>query len=181
MPVSRRKSEASARTQTSIVFRKPTDEDAPGVWGLVRDCPPLDCNSRYCNLLQCTDFADTCILAAHAADGERPLGWVSGYRPPNDRSTLFIWQVAVHPDARGISLGKRMILALLRRRECQGVRSLKTTVTADNKASRGMFRSLAKMLRAPISERRHFDKQRHFDGRQDTEHLITIRDVAIGD
>ena len=138
---------------------------------LISACPPLDRNSRYCNLLQCTDFADTCVLAER--DG-KPLGWASAYKPPGEAETLFVWQVAVHPDARGHSLGKRMILEILRRPVCDGVEQIKTTVTRDNEASRRMFHSLAKTLDARADERLLFERRRHFADRHQSEHLITI-------
>lgn len=159
-------------------LRTPTPDDGPTVSELVSACPPLDENSRYCNLLQCTDFADTCVLAEQC---EKPVGWVSGYRPPREPSTLFIWQVAVHPDARGLGLGKKMILNILGRRICRGIDQLKTTVTPDNRASRGMFRSLAETLDGALHEEVHFERDRHFDSRQSTEHLITIADIAAAD
>lgn len=152
-------------------LRKPTGKDGPAVSALIEACPPLDCNSRYCNLLQCTDFADTCVLA-EARD--KALGWVSAYKPPREPSTLFVWQVAVHPDARGHSLGKLMILEILRRPACEAIEQLKTTVTPDNDASRGMFHSLAQTLGAEVDERLHFEKKRHFGKRHENEHLITI-------
>jgi len=154
-----------------VGLRKPTSEDGPAVSALVGACPPLDENSRYCNLLQCTDFADTCVLAEA---NNQPVGWVSGYKPPREPATLFIWQVAVHPSARGLSLGKRMILDILRRRTCTTVEKLKTTVTPENEASRGMFQSIAQALDASMQEQIRFERRRHFQHCQDSEHLITI-------
>ncbi|MGH8223754.1 MAG: diaminobutyrate acetyltransferase [Woeseiaceae bacterium] len=159
----------------TLVFRRPKAADGPAVSGLIGDCPPLDENSRYCNLLQCSDFADTCVLVEDATgDGRRPLGWVSAYRRPREPQTLFVWQVAVHPDARGAALGRRMILSLLARQACSGVTAVKTTVTPDNHASRALFCKLAADLGAPMEERLHFDRQRHFEDRHESERLITI-------
>lgn len=159
-------------------LRKPNGADGPAVSGLIETCPPLDRNSRYCNLLQCTDFADTCVLA-EAKD--KAFGWVSAYKPPKEPSTLFVWQVAVHPDARGHSLGKLMILEILRRPVCDRVERLKTTVTPDNEASRGMFHSLAKALDAAFDEHVRFEKDRHFGNRHKSEHLISIGRFTTAD
>lgn len=161
------------------VFRRPGADDAPAVYALISACPPLDKNSRYCNLLQCTDFADTCVLAEllpvdPSPDRARPVGWVSAYRRPAEPQTLFIWQVAVHPDARGAALGQRMILSVLARDACTGVRCVKTTVTPGNHASRSLFCKLAADLGAPMEEELHFDRDRHFLGKHDSERLITI-------
>lgn len=164
---------AAARAGASqILFREPRDLDGPAVSDLISACPPLDRNSRYCNLLQCTDFADTCIVAERAGE---LVGWISGYRLPKDPSTLFVWQVAVHADARGEALGKRMLLSLRERLAGSGVEAMRTTVTKDNHASRAMFRSVASSLGADLSERPHFDADRHFDGAHEGEQLIEIR------
>lgn len=125
----------------------------------------------YCNLLQCTHFADTCIVAEQ---GGHFVGWVSGYRPPDDPSTLFVWQVAVHEKARGTGLARKMLLALLERPATNIVHYIKTTVTADNDASRALFRSIARQRRAPLEEETGFEREKHFCGRHDSERLIVI-------
>ena len=53
-----RQREESAREPT---FRMPNAADGPAVSQLIASSPPLDTNSAYCNLLQCTDFAETCV------------------------------------------------------------------------------------------------------------------------
>src|SRR5690606_21532662 len=76
-----RQSEPDPRSAASeIVFRRPSELDGPQVTALIADCPPLDVNSAYCNLLQCSHFADTCVVAERAG---QIVGWISGYRPPS--------------------------------------------------------------------------------------------------
>lgn len=147
-------------------LRVPRDTDGAAVHALIADCPPLDANSLYCNLLQCTHFADTTALAE--CDGE-VVGFVSGYRPPGDPESLFIWQVAVSRRARGQGLGKRLMLEILRRPGNRDVRFLRTTVTPGNEASWRMFESLARDLGASGERRRLFDAERHFGGSHDSE------------
>lgn len=163
--------DSSQRRVEQPQFRLPTAEDGARVWELVAACPPLDQNSLYCNLLQCTDFADTCVLAE--LNGEA-VGWISGYRPPNDRETFFIWQVAVHEKARGTGLARSMVGELLARASARGVANVKTTITPDNEASWGLFRSIARHLSAPFVSEAWFEQDKHFGGRHDTEHLVTI-------
>lgn len=153
------------------VLRKPGAMDGSRVWDLVAACPPLDRNSIYCNLLQCTDFSDTCILAER---GDDVVGWISGYRPPDDSSTLFIWQVAVHDEARGTGLARRMLMTMIDRPDCADVQYIKATVAADNDASRALFRSVARHSNAPIRETAGFERHCHFRGRHDSERLIVI-------
>ena len=78
-------------------LRPPAREDGAAVFGLIQRCPPLDANSMYCNLLQCSHFADTSVAAL--ADGVL-VGFISGYLVPGRPDSLFIWQVAVGPDTR---------------------------------------------------------------------------------
>src|SRR3546814_7917944 len=97
----------------------PKAEDGAAISKLIAACPPLDRNSAYCNLLQCSHFADTCIVAER--DGYI-AGWISGYRPPSEPDRFFIWQVAVSETARGAGLAGRMIDMLLARPSAAGAR-----------------------------------------------------------
>ena len=111
-------------------------------------CPPLDPNSAYCNLLQCTDFADSCIVAEC---DDAVVGWVSGYRPPIAPEYFFVWQVAVSSAARSQRLAGRMIEALLSRPQQAGITHLTTTITDDNAASWALFEGLARRWNAPVA------------------------------
>ena len=161
---------ASAGTKP-FTLRGPGAKDGHAVHELISACPPLDLNSRYCYLLQCTDFARTCILAER---DDRVVAWVSGYRRPADASVLFIWQVAVHPEARGHSLAKTLLTALLARPDCRSVATIQTSVTADNLASLRVFESLAASLDARFVKHKWLEREAHFQGHHDTEYLLTI-------
>ncbi|MBK8199315.1 MAG: diaminobutyrate acetyltransferase [Acidobacteria bacterium] len=159
-----------ARAQ-EVVIKAPTADDAADVHALIAACPPLDTNSRYANLIQCTHFADTCAVAR--LDG-KVAGWVSGHHPPGRGDTYFLWQVAVSPAARGSGLPLRMIRQILSRAGQSRVRFIETSITSANEASWALFRSVADKLAAPIADRPWFEKSRHFAGQHDTEHLVTI-------
>jgi L-2,4-diaminobutyric acid acetyltransferase len=154
-----------------VLLRTPRDTDGAAVHALIRICPPLDQNSLYCNLLQCLHFADTCAVAERDA---RIVGFVSGYLPPGRPDTLFIWQVAVHPEARGTGLGKRMLEAILARDACRDVVFLETTVTPDNGPSTAMFAGFAKQRRAELARSELFTRGRHFQGSHESEWLLRI-------
>ena len=126
-----------------LEMRRPETEDGGEVNALISRCEPLDENSMYCNLLQCSHFADTCVVAE--LDGEI-VGFVSGYIVPDQPEHFFVWQVAVAEEARGLSLAKRMILDILSRESCEGVTELHTTITPDNAPSQGVFSSVARHL-----------------------------------
>ena len=152
-------------------LRQPAALDGPAVHALVSRCPPLDVNSLYCNLLQCSMFSTTCIVAER--NGEI-VGFISGFIAPGSSNTLFIWQVAVAPEARGSGLGKAMLMALLQRPACQRVSQLQTTVTPSNQASWALFESLAKALNATLCSQELFTRETHFNSQHETEMLVTI-------
>ncbi len=162
---------ASIQPATSVTFRAPTKADGSDVWKLVAACPPLDQNSMYMNVVQCDHFAKTCIIAER--DGQM-LGWISGHIPPDDPQTLFVWQVAVHSDARGLGLGKKMLRELLSRPSTRAVRQMETTITRSNEASWGLFRSFARDMGGELTDAPHYERDAHLDGKHATEHLVTI-------
>lgn len=138
---------------------------------LIAACAPLDPNSLYCNLLQCTHFAATSIKAER--DGALD-GWISGYRLPGEPSTLFVWQVAVHERARGHGLGVAMLEALVGRSTLVDATRLETTVTPSNDASRRMFAKFARNRGATLDVCPWFDREKHFGGSHESEELISI-------
>ena len=160
--------------QDDLVVRPPTVEDGAAVWEFIRSCGPLDDNSMYCNLLQCSHFAGTCALAVRDTEDASPLGWISAYIPPQEPRTLFVWQVAVCPSTRGSGLGTRLVQDVLARDACAPVRRLRATITADNRASWGLFGSIAEGLGAELRQDPWLQRDDHFDGHHDTEHLVTI-------
>lgn len=155
----------------SIELRTPTADLGAAVAQLIRECPPLDPNSTYCNLLQCSHFAETSVAAMR--QGEL-IGFISGYRIPEQPDTLFIWQVAVSEKARGKALATRMLEHILTRPNSQDITHLETSITPDNQASWALFKGLAKRLDTPITSSVLFDKERHFSGAHDSELLVRI-------
>ena len=131
-----------------IRLLRPLAEDGIKVHDLIKRCPPLDTNSSYCNLLQCTHWSSTSVIAKQ--DNE-VCGFVSGYQIPERTKTLFIWQVAVGEEVRGKGLAGNMILHLLER--CKDVSFIETTITRDNDSSWNLFRSIAKRLASNLEER----------------------------
>jgi L-2,4-diaminobutyric acid acetyltransferase len=97
------------------------------------------------------------------------VGWLSGYRPPSEPDSFFVWQVAVAPAARGARLADRMIKAVLARPAAHGVTHLITTVTADNRPSWALFEGLARTWGTPLTKQALFERETHFAGTNDTE------------
>ena len=153
-----------------ICLIKPTKSDGSQVHYLINACKPLDVNSLYCNILQCHHFSDTAILAE--LNG-KVVGFVSGYRLPEQPETLFVWQVAVASEARGSGLATRMITSLIQRHQ-DSVRFLHTSITEGNAASWNTFRRIAKQFDAPLNSDVLFERDQHLDGKHDTEFLVQI-------
>lgn len=154
-----------------LELRMPVDTDGMAVHQLIAQCPPLDTNSAYCNLLQCAHFGMTSVVAER---GEELVGFISGYRIPSRPQTLFIWQVAVSASGRGQGLAGRMLDHILDRRGNTDISHMETTVTEDNEASWALFESLAKKRNATLKRTVMFDRERHFHGSHATEMLATI-------
>lgn len=159
------------KSQSPVILRVPVAEDGIALHRLVAQCPPLDPNSIYCNLLHCSHFANTSVAAE--SDGEL-VGFVSGYRVPERDDTLFIWQVAVAEQARGQKLASKMLSHLLERKICQQIAYVETTITADNRASWALFERLAREQNAELNHSIVFDRDQHFAGEHDSESLLRL-------
>ncbi|MGR2770185.1 MULTISPECIES: diaminobutyrate acetyltransferase [Photobacterium] len=161
----------TANKQDALTFRKPSKEDGLEVHELIASCPPLDTNSSYCNFLQAEHFRDTCVVVEK---NENIVAFTSAYQPPNRRDTLFIWQVAVSPKARGCGVGFRMLEALLDRPENAGIRYIETTITDDNRGSWALFHKFNQHHGRHGDVTTFLDKHAHFDGHHDSEYLFRI-------
>ena len=146
-------------------------EDGFAVHQLVQQCPPLDTNSVYCNLLQTSHFAETSVAAY--LNGEL-VAFTSGYRLQDRDDTLFIWQVAVSEKARGLGVATRMIEHILGREGCRNVSFVETTITESNQASWALFERLASKLGTKLDRSVMFDSKQHFNGEHHTELLARI-------
>ncbi|WP_156760648.1 diaminobutyrate acetyltransferase [Microbacterium karelineae] len=173
---SERTPDATAVARTTV--RAPRMEDGAGMWRVARDSGTLDLNSSYAYALFARDFSATSRVAV--AGGE-VVGFVLGYRRPDDLSRLFIWQVAVDAAQRGRGVSGRMLDDLVGalRAADPSVGWLETTITDDNLASRGLFRSFAARWRATERIDPLFDAA-HFPDAHDAEplHLIGPLDTA---
>lgn len=160
-----------APASSNSLLREPRITDGAALHRLVRACPPLDLNSPYAYLLLCAHHAGSCVVAEQEAE---PVGFISAYRPPAQPDTVFVWQVAVAPRARGQGLALGMLEHLLARPALAGCRWLETTVTPSNAASRRVFETLATRLNARCAERTFFSKEDFQDPHHEPEMLIRI-------
>lgn len=163
------------KPESTLNIRMPLADDGARIWHLIDGSGALDANSLYCNLLQCSHFAATCALAER--DG-KVAGWLSGYVPPAQPDTLFVWQVCVAAAARGLGLGKRLVTSVLERHHCADVRHVECTITRTNAASWALFQKVARELDAELTSTPHFLRDRHLDGRHDSEFRVAIGPFA---
>lgn len=128
------------------------------MWRLAERSGGLDLNTPYAYVLWCRDFARTSSVVE--LDGE-VAGYVTGYRRPDAPDTLFVWQITVATEARGLGLAGRLLDGLVERLSEEGLGWLEATVTPDNEASRRTFAALATrhgadITTAPLFESRQF-------------------------
>jgi len=163
---------SASETDQDVTLRVPTADDGPALFDLIAACPPLDQNSRYCNLLQVSHFAETAVVADL---GGEVVGSITGYLKPGDPETLFIWQVAVHEKARGRRLATRMMDEIVDRGGlCRDVRFMETTIEPDNTASWRAFEKFAEARNASTEQSLLFSGDRHFAGTHGDEMLLRI-------
>jgi L-2,4-diaminobutyric acid acetyltransferase len=120
-------------------FQKPSRYDGADIWNLVNKAGTLDVNSSYAYFVMADHFTDTCLVAK---SGDQIKGFVTGYRLPNNQQTLFVWQIGVDADCRGMGVAKQLLVGLTQKnKDCQAVY---TTISPGNKASEALFRSFAR-------------------------------------
>jgi L-2,4-diaminobutyric acid acetyltransferase len=156
-------------------LRRPRLTDGVAVHRLILRCSPVDEESRYCNLLRCTHFADTCVVAER--DGEI-VGFVSAYVEPSQPDTLFVWRVVVAPEHRGQGLTAAMLGALLARETCRDITHLETSITPKNQTSWRSFHSAARQWGAKVFAQPWLDRERDFEGERESEFLLRIGPIA---
>lgn len=152
-----------------VRFQRPTLDDGAAMWRIARDSKTLDLNTSYAYLLWARDFAANSVVAT--VDGA-PAGFVTGYRRPDEPSTLMVWQVAVDERHRGHGLARRMLDELADRGQ-GAITHLETTITEDNTASVALFTSFANGREAHLERTPLFEAPLFPDG-HDTEFLFRI-------
>ena len=154
-----------------VVVEKPTAADAAAMWRIARDSRSLDLNSSYAYLLWCTHFRST---SAVAKLGDEPIGFVTGYVPPEYPDTIMIWQIAVADQYRGRGVALAMLNAVI---DHGGYRWLKTTIGPANQASTALFTALADQRLTIISRTSMFTTA-DFPDSHEREDLYTVGPLA---
>jgi L-2,4-diaminobutyric acid acetyltransferase len=144
-----------------LTIGHPEVADGVACWRLAEATGVLDVNSRYAYLLWFRDFAATSVVARR--EGE-VLGFVTGFRRPEEPSTLVVWQVGVDAATRGQGVAAAMLDALFDR--VPGVDHLEATVTPDNTGSLALFSSFAERRAASVRRSELFGEDLLGDGHE---------------
>lgn len=153
-------------------LRRPTTADGASLWQLVRDSGVLDLNSSYAYLLLTTHFAQTSVVAER---GEAVVGFATAYRRPDQNECLFVWQVAVAPEARRCGLAAAMLDWLVDQPEAEDIRFVQATVAPSNIPSRTLFGRFAERHATIVRESQGFGQQDFPSCQQhEDEPLLTI-------
>jgi L-2,4-diaminobutyric acid acetyltransferase len=155
------------RVSSEPSFRRPDRSDGAAMAKLAADAGGLDVNTTYAYVLWCRDFSGSSVVAEQ--DGAL-VGYITGYRRPDESDTLFVWQVAVDPGHRGRGLARRMLDSLVAS-VCP--RHVEATVTPDNRASHALFASFADAHDAPTHREALFDAA-HLGDDHEPEELVRI-------
>jgi L-2,4-diaminobutyric acid acetyltransferase len=133
----------TTRPRGTVLYRRPLPDDASAVWRLVKESGKLDPNSAYCYMLLFNYFAGTCLVAERE---ERIIGFVTAFAPPEpvERESLFVWQIAVAPEARGQGVATALLRQLLALPACRSAARLEATVSPGNGPSRRLFEAFAR-------------------------------------
>lgn len=150
---------------SSFLLRKPDKNDSKEIFQLIKSVGTLDLNSQYLYLLQTTHFQNTCSVAIY---NEKIVGFVSGYIIPDDKETLFIWQVAISNEVRGQNLAMKIILDIFNKNNTSNnVKYILSTVSPSNKASQRVFEKIANKLNTKIENKTLFSIDDFFDAHEE--------------
>ncbi|HLU55607.1 MAG TPA: diaminobutyrate acetyltransferase [Pseudonocardia sp.] len=142
-----------------ITITRPQVSDGVACWRLAEATGVLDVNSRYAYLLWCRDFAATSVVARRDDD---VVGFVTGFRRPDEPSTLVVWQVGVDAAVRGRGVASAMLDTLFD--QVPDVDHLEATVTPDNTASAALFGGFAERRGAQLQRSELFGADLLGDG-----------------
>ncbi|AZS82900.1 diaminobutyrate acetyltransferase [Streptomyces griseoviridis] len=156
--------EQTTAAKKQVIFRAPVPQDGPAVWKMVEATPGLDSNSLYYYTLWFRDFADGSLVATV---GDELVGFLTGYRRPEEPETYFVWQTAVNPRHGIPFLGVKLFQAAADQQVADGARYVEATVSAENKAIIMVLKQFAKKHAAPIATRVLFPSSLFADSHHD--------------
>ncbi|MGH3595494.1 MAG: diaminobutyrate acetyltransferase [Mycobacterium sp.] len=156
-------------------LRAPTVADGPALFRIAANSAALDVNSPYAYLLWCRDFAATSVITHF---DRRPAAFATGYRRPDEATTLMMWQVAVESAHRDAGIAGLMLDHLTQRLQPEGVTHMEASTTPDNVASQRLFGAFARRWDAPLERHELFGDELFPDGHA-SEQLLRIGPLRV--
>ena len=127
-------------TDDALVFRRPVEADHRAViavidhwWGDRRSRP-------LANRAWFRHFTGSSWIAEDGTG--RLLGFLLGYRSPDDPTRAILHLVGVHPSHRGRGLGRALVDRFVADARSSGVRTLEATTPPDARRAIGFLRAL---------------------------------------
>ena len=126
------------------IIRTPKLNDGEAIFKLIKSSPPLDLNSQYYYHIICNDFSETSIIVEKK---NNIIAFCSAYFKPKEPNVLFIWQIAVANEYRKLGIATKILNHL---KKNLTIKSIETTTSPSNKASKKLFEKFAKHHNVPI-------------------------------
>lgn len=136
-------------------LRPVTTDDGPALRRLATS-NGLDENSPYAYLMWAEYFGESSIVATTDSSDE-PIGFVMGFRRPDEPETTFVWQVGVDDRHRRSGIAAMLLDELVAH---TGATHLEATVTPSNEASATLFRRFSDRHRAALTIQELFSAAR---------------------
>jgi L-2,4-diaminobutyric acid acetyltransferase len=99
--------------------------------------------------------------------GDELVGFLTGYRRPDEPDTYFVWQTAVNPRHGIPFLGVKLFQAAADEQVAKGARYVEATVSAENKAIIMVLKQFAKKHSAQVETRLLFPADLFADSHHD--------------
>ena len=130
-----------------VRIREPRLSEGEDIWEMVREAEDLPRRGHRLLPALVQSFASHSLVATHEG---RVLGFVGGYRPRPNASSVVIWQISVAPMARRQGLATALLQALVRRQACAGVEYVEAAIPASSIAGRRLFERFARDVDAAV-------------------------------
>ena len=153
------------------IVRFPTREDSTPVMELINACEISKYSALSRNILQQDLLSETSVVAE--LDGQI-VGWMAAYKLPHDLETLFVWQLVVSEDERGVGLGSLMINSALKRDIGEDVERVQTAIKSDDLDTWSFFKRFAHSKNADLNVVSDYTHSLHKSKLDASECIVTV-------
>ncbi len=121
-------------------IRKALESDIQSIIILLNNCKPyVHPHHEYVYWILGNFYPRTTFVCV---ESERLVGFICGL-PSIDKSTIFVWQVCVHPHFRGRGIALDLIKFLFDSSEQFGFNNIQLSITTENSISKSMFKKFS--------------------------------------